>query len=77
MNAPTEPDHRILAELRELFDFVSPGKLRRSLLDLYFHCQTTSETPELPNHEELNLHFYYLINFLNEVDEMDERPKKR
>ncbi len=73
MNPPNIPetDRHILSELKELLVFAPPGKLRRSLLDLYFHCMTTSETPDLPNHEELNLHFYYLINFLNEVESIN------
>ena len=69
-------DQRILSELKEFLEFVSPGKLRRSLLNLFFHSLLTSETPDLPNQEELVLHFYYLINFLNEVeDEMRNGEK--
>ena len=64
-----ESDEKTLTELKELLEFVPPQKLRRSLTDLYFHCMMTSETPDLPNQEQLIAHFYYLINFLDEVSE--------
>ena len=66
-----ESDQRILNELRELFDFAPPAQLRRSLEDFFFTFFTTHEEPSLPNQQEILKNFYYLINFLNEVESQE------
>jgi len=63
-----ESDQTILNELRNLFDFVPPAQLRRSLEDFFFTFFTSQEEPSLPNQQETLKNFYYLINFLNEVE---------
>lgn len=64
-----EKDQKLLNELRELLIFAPPGKLRRGLTDLFFHYFTDSDDPGLPNQREFTEHFYYLINFLNEIED--------
>ena len=63
-----ESDQRIINELRNLFDFAPPAHLRRSLEDVFFNFFTSHEEPSLPNQKETLKNFYYLINFLNEVE---------
>ena len=63
-----ESDQNILNELKDLFEFVSPATLRRNLEDLFFLHLSSQEETCLPNQKELIKNFYYLINFLNEVE---------
>lgn len=63
-----ESDQRILNELKDLFEFVNPSILRRNLEDLFFLHLTSEKEIILPNQKELITNFYYLINFLNEVE---------
>ena len=67
-----ESDQKIMNELRDLFDFVPPAKLRRSLEDFFFTFFTSHEEPTLPNQKETLKNFYYLINFLNEVESREQ-----
>jgi|GEM_PF-3316269 len=64
-----EKDQKILNELKELLTFAPPNKIRRSLEDLIFHCFSETEEPGIICPPEMVTHFYYLINFLNEVEE--------
>ena len=63
-----EFDQKMLNELKDLFEFVPPGVLRRNLEDLFFLHLTSEHEIALPNQKELISNFYYLINFLNEVE---------
>lgn len=63
-----ESDQKILNELKDMFEFASPSKIRRSLEDLFF-THLTSEDACLPNEKDLIKSFYYLINFLNEMED--------
>lgn len=63
-----EYDQKILHELKALFEFVSPSDLRRNLEDLFFLHFSSHEEGAFPNYKEFVSNFYYLINFLNEVD---------
>lgn len=63
-----ESDQRILNELKDLFEFVSPATLRRNLEDLFFTHLSSQEDVSLPDQKDLIKNFYYLINFLNEVE---------
>ena len=63
-----ESDQRILNELKDLFEFVPPATLRRNLEDLFFVHISSQEEILLPNQKELIKNFYYLINFLNEIE---------
>lgn len=65
-----EKDQQLLDRLKELLAFAPPAKLRRGLTDLFFHCFTESEDPGLPNQREFTEHFYYLLNFLSEIEEV-------
>lgn len=67
-----ESDQKIMNELRDLFDFVPPARLRRSLEDVFFIFFTSQEEPSLPNQQETLKSFYYLINFLNEVESSEK-----
>lgn len=62
-----ESDQRILNELKDMFEFSSPAKIRRNLEDLLF-THLTSEDSSLPDEKELIRNIYFLINFLNEVE---------
>ena len=64
-----ESDQKLLNEVRELFQFVSPSALRRNLEDIFFLHLSSQEEVILPNQKELIKNFYYLINFLNEVED--------
>ncbi|WP_436515208.1 hypothetical protein [Ekhidna sp. To15] len=62
-----ESDQKMLNELKDMFEFASPAKIRRNLEDLFF-THLTSNEPSLPNEQELIKSIYYLINFFNEVE---------
>ncbi len=64
-----EAEQKIMNELKDLFEFVRPALLRRNLEDLFFLHLTSEQEIVLPNQKELITNFYYLINFLNEVEE--------
>jgi len=61
-----ESEQKMLQELKDLFSFVPPGTLRRNLEDLFFLYMSCAEDPDLP--DGLVKHFYFLINFLNEME---------
>lgn len=63
-----ESDQRILNELKDLLQFAPPGELRKSLEHTFFHIFMEEESPCLPNQKQIVSHYYYLINFLNEVE---------
>lgn len=63
-----ESDQKILNELKDLFEFVSPAALRRNLEDLFFLHLSSHDDASLPDQKELIKNFYCLINFLNEVE---------
>lgn len=63
-----ESDQKLLNEIKDLFEFVPPATLRRNLEDLFFAHFSSLEEVSLPNQKELIKNFYYLINFLNEVE---------
>lgn len=65
-----ESDQKILNELKDLFEFVPPATLRRNLEDLFFLHLSSQEETSLPNQKELIKNFYYLINFLNEMEDL-------
>lgn len=64
-----ESDQLILNELKDLFQFVPPAKLRRSLEDIFFQHFSSQDEVCLPNQKEIVSNFYFLINFLNEVED--------
>ena len=68
-----EADQKILNELKDLFAFVAPAVLRRNLEDLFFLQLTSEQEVALPNQKELITNFYYLINFLNEVEDAQNK----
>lgn len=63
-----EVERKMLKELKDLFDFVEPATIRRNLEDLFFLYMSSSEDPDLPNQKNFISSFYYLINFLNEME---------
>ena len=79
MNNPLdkfETDQRVLQELKILFQFANPAEIRRNLEDLYFLYMSSAEDPDLPNQKIFASNFYYLINFLNEMEKLIE-PKNQ
>jgi len=64
----SESDQKMLGELKELFEFVSPNVLRRNLEDLFFLHIISSDEIDLPNQKQFISNFYHLINFLNEIE---------
>ncbi len=71
-----ESEQKMLSELKDLFHFVPPNIIRRNLEDLYFLYMSSAEDPDLPNQKNFTTNFYYLINFLNEMDELMSKGKK-
>jgi len=71
-----ESEQKMLSELKDLFQFVPPGTIRRNLEDLYFLYMSSTEDPDLPNQKGFVANFYYLINFLNEMDDLVNKKKK-
>ena len=65
-----ESEQKILTHLKDLFEFVAPSILRRNLEDLLFLHLSSNEESALQNEKELIKNFYFLINFLNEVDDL-------
>ncbi len=65
-----ESERKMLTELKVLFQFVPPKAIRRNLEDLYFLYMSSTEDPDLPNQKNFIANFYYLIDFLNEMDEI-------
>jgi hypothetical protein len=57
-----------MKDLKELFTFVPPGKLKQSVLEVYFTWLI--ETPVLPqNYKEVTEDFYFLIKLLEKEEE--------
>ncbi len=65
-----EGEQKMLTELKDLFQFVPPKVLRRNLEDLYFLYMSSTDEPNLPSQKEFVTNFYYLINFLNEMEKL-------
>lgn len=63
-----EAEQKMLSELKDLFEFVKPETIRRNLVDLFFLYMASDDDPDLPNQKNFVSNFYYLINFLNEMD---------
>jgi len=63
-----EYEQRLLGELQELFEFVPPTALRRTIEDLFFHLLTAEE--EVSVSKRMSQHIYLLINFLNEAERL-------
>lgn len=63
-----ESEQKIINELRDLFEFVTPQTLRRNVEDLFFHHMTSLDEAEAPS-KDMTKNIYYLINFLNVVEE--------
>ncbi|MEQ9402903.1 MAG: hypothetical protein RIM99_04905 [Cyclobacteriaceae bacterium] len=63
-----ESEQKMLNELKDLFKFVRPAVIRRNLEDLYFLYMSSAEDPDLPDQKNFTTNFYYLINFLNEME---------
>lgn len=62
-----ESDRKILNELKDMFEFAPPSKIRRNLEDLIF-MHLSSDDSSLSDEKELIKSVYYLINFLNEME---------
>lgn len=72
-----ESEQKMLSELKDLFEFAKPETIRRNLVDLFFLYMSSDEDPDLPNQKSFISNFYYLINFLNEMDEIFQEKEKR
>lgn len=68
-----ELEQKMLTELKNLFEVVPPFQLRRNLEDLYFQYVTTEEHLELA--PKFNSNFYFLLNFLNEMDLLQQKDQ--
>lgn len=64
-----ELDRQLLKELKDLFAFVPPAELRRTIEDLFFCHLTRDAYDRLPNEKKSYQNLYFLINFLNEVED--------
>ncbi|MEO9485768.1 MAG: hypothetical protein ABJG47_20090 [Ekhidna sp.] len=62
-----ESDQKILNELKDMFEFASPARIRRNLEDLFF-AHITSRDSSLPCEKEVAKSVYYLVNFFNEIE---------
>ena len=65
-----ESEQKMLSELKDLFQFATPTMIRRNLEDLFFLYMSSTDDPDLPNQKNFISNFYYLINFLNEMDKI-------
>jgi hypothetical protein len=72
----SELDNNTIKELEYLFEFASPGALKKSILEVFFSylCNTKSEdySPKLPKISE---DFYFLIKFLDAAKKHRKRTK--
>ena len=60
-------DKKVIKSLEELFEFSPPDSLRRSLNFVFFNFLLNNK--DLPlDFETITEDFYFLINFLDEVD---------
>ena len=66
-----ESEQRILSELKSMFEFAPPAHLRRSIEDLFFIYLSIDE--EIHINKQLTEHVYFLINFLNEVENVGRK----
>lgn len=67
-----ENDQRLLSELKDLFEFVPPASLRRSVEDLFFNLIMAEEDGCIS--KDLAQHTYLLINFLSEAEQHVNKP---
>ena len=63
-----ESEQKMLTELKNLFEIVPPSRIRRNLEDLFFLYLISDEDPQLPDRKNFITNFYFLINFLNEME---------
>ena len=64
-------DLKVLKELQDLFQFVSPGDLRKTIEYYFFNCEMDAK--HASENKEMVTHIYYLFNFLDQVRECWER----
>jgi hypothetical protein len=71
-----ELDNNTIRELEYLFEFASPGALKKSILEVFliYLCNTKSEeySQKLPKISE---DFYFLIKFLDAAKKQRKREK--
>lgn len=72
-----EAEQKMLSELKDLFAFAKPEIIRRNLEDLFFLYMSSDEDPDLPDQKAFIANFYYLINFLNEMDSLFKEKEQR
>jgi hypothetical protein len=70
-------NNKTIKELEYLFEFASPGALKKSLLEIFlsYLCNTKSEdySPKLPKISE---DFYFLIRFLDAAQKGRKKTRK-
>ncbi len=68
MNSSEQQDLRTYAELRSLFEFVPPNRMRRHLIDLFFHALMNKDF-DLAGYQDCVEDLYLLIRFLQDAEE--------
>ncbi len=62
----------LIHELADLFLFCPPGKLRRSIEDIFFNYLLESKNFDVEDKRELISNVYHLINFLSEAEKLSQ-----
>jgi hypothetical protein len=66
-------EQRLLEETESLFQFVPPRQLKKSLYEVYaFYLQHIDTTIMHPGFNRMAEDFYFLYNFLERMEEMEE-----
>jgi hypothetical protein len=71
---PVEITQKVINELRSLFEFSPPGRLRQSLTDILLSYLSTTD-PEFyeDDIDEIATDFYFLIKFLESVEKDSQK----
>jgi hypothetical protein len=67
----------VLEELKELFCFSPPAKIREHLMEMFFTYLIELEAKDYPNnHRDIVEDYYFLYLFLTKMDKLNKSAKK-
>jgi hypothetical protein len=67
----------VLEELKELFYFSPPGKIREHLMEMFFTYLIELDAKDYPNnHRDIVEDYYFLYLFLNKMDNINQHKSK-
>jgi hypothetical protein len=74
MSKDNKNKQRLLEETESLFQFVPLAQLKKSLYEVYsFYLREIDITILNPNFNKIAEDFYFLYNFLEKVEDIEER----